>query len=83
MGKVFFRMTVGIYLMNVIIFINFNIPCVQLIFKNQIWKCKSFSVNLNCLFCCHLVVLDKELLGQLAVWKFVKLFNADLHVLHD
>ena len=50
MRQVFFRMTVGVNLVNMVLFINFDVSSVQFVLKYQIRERKSLLINLKSLF---------------------------------
>jgi hypothetical protein len=70
MGQVFFRMAVGVNLVHMIFFINFDVSCVQFVLKHQIREGKSLFINLKRLFCRNKLVFNKKFFFYLRLSKF-------------
>ena len=77
MRQVFLRVTIRIDFMHMIIFIDLDVSCMQLMLKYKVRKSKSLFVDFISLFCRDLFVFDQKLLFYLT---FSQSFYCDLHL---
>lgn len=77
MRQILLWMTVCIYLMHMILFIDPDVSSVQLMFKYKVRKSKSFFVDFVCLFRCDFIIINKELLLYSTICQS---FNTYLHL---